>query len=137
MQQATQKDTKKPKATYQHCKNPGHYRNSAVNSNEKKQSRNNTDSSDNSNNKIRQTISKSNNKISNITNINDTNNEKTRRPRPVYPPCETCGETKGSTEKCYCSPKEVQFRRASRPMRLTALASRTASNGQRCLPGSH
>ena len=27
--------------------------------------------------------------------------KKNRRPRPVYPPCETCGKTNHSTEKCY------------------------------------
>ena len=29
------------------------------------------------------------------------NNQKDRRSRPVFPPCETCGRTNHSTEKCY------------------------------------
>ena len=28
-------------------------------------------------------------------------NQKDRRPTPVYPPCETCGKTNHSMEKCY------------------------------------
>ena len=40
-------------------------------------------------------------KVSNNTNANSTNNQKDRGPRPVYPPCETCGKTNPSTEKCY------------------------------------
>ena len=29
------------------------------------------------------------------------NNQRDRRPRPVFPPCETCGRTNHSTERCY------------------------------------
>ena len=77
---------------------------SAVNSNEKKdQVRNNMNNADNNNNNIGsgQTSSNSNNTFSNNTNANNTNNQKDRRHRPVYPPCETCGKTYHSTEKCY------------------------------------
>ena len=48
-----------------------------------------------------QTDCNSNNKVSNNTNVSNTNNQKDRRPRPVYPPCETCGKTNHSTEKCH------------------------------------
>ena len=40
------------------------------------------------------------------SNVNDNNNNKNsnraeRKSKPVYPPCETCGKTNHSTEKCY------------------------------------
>ena len=39
-------------------------------------------------------------------NLNNPNNNKNsnraeRKPKTLYPPCETCGKTKHSTEKCY------------------------------------
>ena len=42
----------------------------------------------------------------NNTNRNNNNNYKkinraVRKPKTVYPPCETCGKTNHSTEKCY------------------------------------
>ena len=40
------------------------------------------------------------------SDVNNTNNNKNRskaerKPKTVYPPCETCGKTNQSTEKCY------------------------------------
>ena len=35
-------------------------------------------------------------------NINNKNSNKAeKKPKTVYPPCETCGKTNHSTEKCY------------------------------------
>ena len=48
-----------------------------------------------------QTNSNSNNKIPNNTNTNIMNSRNDRKPRSVYPPCETCGKTNHSAEKCY------------------------------------
>ena len=48
-----------------------------------------------------QTNSNSSNKNPNKANANNTNNQEDRRPRLVYPPCETSGKTNRSTEKCY------------------------------------
>ena len=103
-QQAAQKNSEKPKPTYQHCQKPGHHRNPCRQlQRDKHQARDNTNSADNNNNNngTGRTNSNSNNKVSNNTNANNTNNQKDRRPRSVYPPCETCGKTKHSTEKCY------------------------------------
>ena len=50
---------------------------------------------------VRQTLNSNNKKLSNNTSANNTNNQKNRRPRPVYPLCETCGRSNHSTEKCY------------------------------------
>ena len=58
-------------------------------------------SAGNNNNNIGQTNSNSNKKIPNKTNAVNKNNQKHRKPRPVYPPCETCGKTNHSTEKRY------------------------------------
>ena len=100
-QQATKQNSEKPKPTCHHCKKPNHYRNQCRQIKRgKDQARNNTDSADNNNNNSGQTNSNSNNKISKNTKANNTNYQKDRRPRPVYPPCETCGNTNHSTGKC-------------------------------------
>ena len=47
---------------------------------------------------------KTSNPNSNVNNPNNNNrnsNRAERKPRTVYPPCETCGKTNHSTEKCY------------------------------------
>ena len=103
-QQASQQNSGKPKLTCHHCKRPGHYQNQCRQlKREKDQIRKNTNKAENNNNNngSAQTISKSNNKVSNNTNANNTNNQTHRWFRPVYPPCETCGRTNHSTEKCY------------------------------------
>ena len=51
-----------------------------------------------------------NNKISNNTNANNTNIQKDRRPKPVYLPCETCGKTSHSTEKCTLEQTQLRDR---------------------------
>ena len=103
-QQATQQNSEKPKPTCHHCKKPSHYRNQCRQlKREKDQARNDTNSAANGNNNsgIAQKNSNPNNKVSNNTNANNTNNQRDRRSRPVFPPCETCGRTNHSTEKCY------------------------------------
>ena len=103
-QQPTQQNSEKPKPTCHYFKKPSHYRNQCPQLKlEKDPSRNNTSRADNNKNKngSRQTNSNSNNKVSNNTNANNINIQKDRRHRPVYPPCETCGRTNRSAEKCY------------------------------------
>ena len=100
-QQAPQQNTDKPKPTCHHCKKPGHYQNQCRQlKREKDQTRNNTNSANNNNGRA-QTNSNPNNKVSNNTKANNTNNQRDKRSRPVFPPCETCGRTNHSTEKCY------------------------------------
>ena len=55
----------------------------------------------NNSNVSAQTNSNPNNKVSNNTKANNKNIQRERRSRPVFPPCETCGRTSHSTEKCY------------------------------------
>ena len=102
-QQATQQNPEKHKPTCHHCKKPGHHRNQCRQlKREKDQARNNTNSVDNkNNNNAGQTNSNSKTKNPNNTNANYSNNQESRSPRPVYPPCETCGKTNHSTEKNY------------------------------------
>ena len=104
MQQDTQQNTGKPKPTCHHCKKPGHYRNQCRQLKRgKNQGQNNTDSAANNknNNGSAPTNSNPNHKAPVANKANNTNNQRDRRPRPVFPPCETCGGTNHSTERCY------------------------------------
>ena len=104
MQHDTQQNSEKPKPTCHNCKTPGHYRNQCRQlKREKDQGRNNTDSAPNNknNNGSAQTNSNPNNEVPVPNKANNTNNQKDRKPRPVFPPCETCGRTNHSTERCY------------------------------------
>ena len=100
-QQAPQQNSDKPKPTCHHCKKPGHYQNQCRQlKREKDEARKNTKSANN-NNGSAQRNSNPNNKVAINTKANNINNQRDRRSRPVFPPCETCGRTNHSTEKCY------------------------------------
>ena len=100
-QQAPQQNSFKPRPTCHHCKKPGHYQTQCCQlKREKEQSRNNTNSASN-NNGSAQTKPNLNNKVANNTKGININNERDRRPKPVFPPSETCGRTNHSTERCY------------------------------------
>ena len=104
MQQDTQHNSEKPKQTCHHCKKPGHYRNQCRQlKREKDQGQNNTDSAANNknNNGSARTNPNPNHKAPVANKVNKTNNQRDRKPRPVFPPCETCGRTNHSTERCY------------------------------------
>ena len=60
----------------------------------------NTNSANN-NNGSAQTNSNPNNKVANNTKGNNINNQRDKRSRPVFSPCQTCGRTNHSKEKCY------------------------------------
>ena len=104
MQQAPQQNANKPRPTCHHCKKPGHYQNQCRQlKREKDQTRVNTNSANN-NNGSAQTNSnpnKNNNKVTDNAKGNNANNQRDRKTRPVFPPCETCGRTNHSTERCY------------------------------------
>ena len=100
-QQAPQQNSEKPKPTCHHCKKPSHYQNQCRQlKREKGQTRNSMNSANN-NNGSDQRNSNPNNKVSDNTKANNTNNQNDGRSRTVFPPCETCGRTNHSTEKCY------------------------------------
>ena len=102
-QQAPQQNPNQPRPTCHHCKKPSHYQNQCRQlKREKDQTRNNINSANNNNNGSAQTNSNpNNNKVANDTKGSNINNQRDRRSRPVFPPCETCGRTNHSTEKCY------------------------------------
>ena len=102
MQQDTH-NSEKPKPTCHHCKKPGHYQNQCRHfMREKCQTQNNTDSAANNknNNGSAQTNSNPNHKAPVANKANNTSNQRDRKPRTVFPPCETCGRTNHSTERC-------------------------------------
>ena len=100
-QQAPQQDSNEPKPTCHHCKKPSHYQNRCRQLKRKKDQTQNNTISANNNNGSAQTNSNPNNKTANNTKANNITNQRDRRSRPVFPPCETCGRTNHSTEKCY------------------------------------
>ena len=101
-QQAPQQKSNKPIPTCHHCKKPGHCQNQCRQlKREKEQTRNNTNSATDNNGSAQTNSNPNNNKVANNTEGNITNNQRDRRPRPVFPPCGTCGRTNHSTEKCF------------------------------------
>ena len=101
-QQAPQPNSNKPRPTCHHCKKPGHYQNQCRQlKREKDQTRISTNSANNNNGSAQTNSHPNINKVANNTKGNNINNQRDRRTRPVFPPCETCGRTHHSTEKCY------------------------------------
>ena len=104
IQRHTQQNSEKPKPTCHHCKKPGHYRNQCRQlKREQDHVQNNTDTAaNNKNNNIgAQTNSNHNQKAPVANKANNASNQRDRKPRPVFPPCDTCGRTNHSTERCY------------------------------------
>ena len=106
-QQDSPQNSNKPKPTCHHCKKPGHHQNQCRQlKREKDQTRKITNSANN-NNGSAQKNTNTNNKTANYTKANNINSQRDRRPRPVFPPCETCGRTNHSTEKSYLGANAV------------------------------
>ena len=100
-QQAPQQNSNKPRPTCHPRKKPGNYQTRCRQlKREIDQKRNNTNSANNNNGSAK-TNPNPNNKFANNTEGNNINIQRDRRSRPVFPPCETCGRTNHSTEKCY------------------------------------
>ena len=109
-QHSLQQISEKPKPTCHQCKKPGHYQNQCRQlKREKDQTHKNTNSANN-NNASAQTNSNPNNEVANNTTANNTTNQRDRRSGPVFPPCETCGGTNHSIEKCYLGANAVNKR---------------------------
>ena len=101
-QQTPQQNTNKPRPTCHHCKKPGLYQNQCRQlKREIDQTRNNTNSANNNNGSAQTNSNPNNNKVATDTEGNNINNQRDRRPKPVFPPSETCGTTNHSTERCY------------------------------------
>ena len=99
-QQPTNINVDRPKPTCHHCKKPGHYRNQCrLLKKQQEQTENNQNNPGNKNSDAN--TSNPNSNVNNNTNNNQNSNRAERKPKTVYPPCETCGQTNHSTEKCY------------------------------------
>ena len=99
-QQPTNTSADRPKPTCHHCKNPGHYRNQCRLL--KKQREQTEDTQNNPGN--RNSDASASNPNSNVNNHNNNYqncNRAEEKPETVYPPCETCGKTNYSAERCY------------------------------------
>ena len=102
-QQPTNTKANRPKPTCQYCKKPGHYRNQCRFLKKQREQTENTQNNPGNKNSGANSFapnSNVNNKINNNSNQKNGNSVG-RKPKTVYPPCETCGKTNHSTEKCY------------------------------------
>ena len=86
--------------TKPNCKKPRHYKNQCrLLKNQREQTENNQNIPGNKNSNAN--TSNPNSNVYNPNNNNRNSNRAERKPKIVYPPCETCGKTNYSTEKCY------------------------------------
>ena len=101
-QQAPQQNSNKPRPTCHHCKKPGHYQNQCRQlKREEDRTRNNTHSANNNSGIAQLNSNPNSNNVADNNKGNNINNQRDRKSRPVFPPCETCGRTYHSEEKCY------------------------------------
>ena len=127
-QQSTNTKADRPKPTCNYCKKPGYYRNQCrLLKEQREQTENNQINPENKN-----SDANNSNPNSNVGNINNNNNHKNsnrakRKPKTVYPPCETCGKTNDSTEKWNFGDKAAnrQPPRHRRPQRQNHVPERT------------
>ena len=90
----------RPKPTCHHCKKPGYYRNQCrLLKKQREQTENNQSNLGNKNSNAN--TSNPNSDVNNPINNNGNSNRPERKPKTVYPPCETCGKTNHSTENFY------------------------------------
>ena len=88
------------KPTCHHCKKPGHYRNHCRLLKKQREQTENNQNNPGSKSSDANT-SNPNSNVNNNNNHNKNNKKAERKPITVYQPCETCGKTNHSTEKCY------------------------------------
>ena len=87
------------KPTCHYCKKPGHYKNQCrLLKKQREQTEKNQDNPVNKNSDVN--TSNPNGNVNNPNN-NRNSNRAERKPKTVYPPRETCGETYHSTERCH------------------------------------
>ena len=99
----------KPKPTCHHCKKPRHYRNQCrLLKKQREQTEKNQNFSGNKNSDAN--TSNPNSNVNNNNNNNKNSSKAERKPKIVYPPCETCGKTNHSTEKSYYVANAVKDR---------------------------
>ena len=118
------------KPTCHYCKKPGHYKNQCRLL--KKQREQTDDNQNNPGNKNSDAnTSNPNGNVNNPNNNNRNSNRAETKPKTVYPPCETCGKTNHSTERCYRRANAANRPppRQRRPERQNQVQKRASQNG--------
>ena len=88
------------KPTCHYCKKPGHYKYQCrLLKKQREQTENNQNNPGNKNSDAN--TSKPNGSVNNPNNNNRNSNRAEGKPKTAYPPCEKCGKTNHSTERCY------------------------------------
>ena len=90
----------RPKPTCHHCKKPRRYGNQCQLLKKQRGQTENSQTNPGNKNSDPKT-SNPNSNVSNHNNNNKNSNRAERKPKTVYSPCETCGKTNHSIEKCY------------------------------------
>ena len=93
-------NAERTKPTCHYCKKRGHYKNQCrLLKKQQDQTESNQNIPGNKNSDAN--TSNPNGNVNNPKNNNRNSNRVERKPKTVYPPCETCGKTNHSTERCY------------------------------------
>ena len=130
-QQPTNTNADRPKPKCHHCKKPGRYRNQCrLLKKQLEQTQNDQNNPGNKN-----SAANTSNPNSNVNNNNNNRNSNRaeRKPKTVYPPCESCGKTNHSTEKCYFEANAAnrpppRHRRPERQSQVPERANQSDSN---------
>ena len=130
-QQPTNTNADRPKPKCHHCEKPGNYRNQCrLLKKQLEQTENDQIVPGNKNSAANTSIPNGN-----INNNNNNKNSKKaeRNPKTLYPPCETCGKTNHSTEKCYIGANAAnrpppRHRRPERQNQVPERAKQSDSN---------
>ena len=114
------------KPTCHYCKKPGHWKNQCrLLKKQREQTQNNQNNPGNKN-----SDANTSNRNGNVNNNDRNSNRADRKPKTVYPPCETCGKTNHSTEKCYHGANAANRSppRQRRPERQNQVRERASQN---------
>ena len=118
------------KPTCHYCKRPRHYKNQCrLLKKQREETENNQNNPGN-----KSSDANTSNPNGNVNNLNNNNNRNSKRaqrkPKTVYPPCETCGKRNHSTERCYYGANAANRRppRQRRPERQNQVQERAIQN---------
>ena len=117
------------KPTCHYCKKPGHYKNQCRSlKKQREQTENNQNNPGNKSSDAN--TSNPNGNVNNPNNNNRNSNRAERKPKTVYPPCETCGKTNQSTERYYHGANAANRPppRQGRPERQNQVQERAVQN---------
>ena len=100
-QQLTNANADRSKPTCHHCGKPGHYRNQCrLLKKQREETENNQNNAGNKNSDANNYIPDNNTNNIDHNNFKNSNRAETK-PENVHLPCETCGKTNHSAERCY------------------------------------